>query len=605
MSRFKITEFDIQINKNNVLNSISCFPESPVYDHVSREYDKLLQKTEKMLVPEAYVYFKENKAYCLMTAGAAVSDYSKELFDSGEGLSGLIVNAIADDFVFSMDSIVNEFIKAKCGEMGKGISKRLEVPSDLPPEAQREIIAAAGECGVSLTEGMMLEPVKTCGYILELTDDSGIFNAQHDCTKCKSKNCPRRTAPFSGEFEALSDYEYSVDSASKETIICIDIGTTTIAFELIKAGKTAGKYTELNTQRRFGADVLSRIDASNRGRLCELRQMIQYQLINGIKRLVNGTSQPDKIIIAANTTMVYLLMGYSCEELGAYPFKASHLETIRTSFDKIVPNNEIYTETVIIGGISAFVGGDITSGLYMCDFDLSEKINMFIDLGTNGEMAIGGQNKIIVTSTAAGPAFEGGRISCGTGSVDGAVCGLDIKSGKIDTINNKIPSGLCGTGIIELVSELLNNGYADETGLFISKYFKSGYPVTDNIIFTQNDMREVQTAKGAIRGGIETLMYRYGAAASDIDTLYLAGGFGYGLKIEKSCGIGLIPYEFCDKVKILGNSSLGGCAKYALQDGSYERLEKIKKISSEISLGNDEKFSELYIKHMNFSEEGR
>ncbi|MCC8169499.1 MAG: ASKHA domain-containing protein [Oscillospiraceae bacterium] len=598
----KITEFHIKISKENVLNSMSCFPGSPVYERVSREFDRLLPAAECIFEPAAYARFENARVYCLITAGRAVSDYSKRLFDSGEALDGLIVNAIADDFVFSADGVLAERIKTECAELGKGIAKRLEASADIPPEAQKDIAEKTGAEGVSLMDGMMFEPVKTLGYILELTDDSEIFNAQHDCSKCKNRNCPRRSAPYKSEFEVVSDYAYSSEATTAGDVICIDIGTTTLAFELIRNGKAVASHSEINTQRRFGLDVLSRIEASNRGRSMELQQIIRYHLINGISKLMKEakSEKPERVVIAANTTMVYLLMGYPCGELGVYPFNASHTETVNTVFDKVVPNSKITAETVILGGLSAFVGGDITSGMYMCDFDLSNKINLFIDLGTNGEMAIGNRDRIIVTSAAAGPAFEGGRISCGIGSVDGAVCGADIRSGMLKTINDKPSAGICGTGIIELVFELLDNHLIDETGLLIPEYFSGGYPLTEKIRFTQGDIREVQMAKSAVRAGIETLMLRYGANVGDIDTLYLAGGFGYGLKIEKACGIGLIPPELAGRVKILGNSALGGAVKYATDNSGGERIEKMKSIASEIHLGNDEKFNELYMENMNF-----
>ncbi len=427
---------------------------------------------------------------------------------------------------------------------------------------------------------------KNTGFDIKINKDAA---CSADCANCRRAGCPRRSVPFNGEFSILTDYDFEIKNADGGLTICIDIGTTTLAFQLIKGGRVVKEHREINLQRKFGVDVLSRIDASSRGRGIELKRIIAYQLKRGIDALTS--ERADKIIIAANTAMVYLLMGYPCEELGKYPFCASHTKTL--NFE------ENGTQITIIGGLSAFIGGDITSGLYMTDFDLSDKVNLFADLGTNGEMAIGNRDKILTASTAAGPAFEGGNISCGIGSVDGAIYGLDIKSGKTETINGKPPAGICGTGIVDLTAQLLENGIIDETGLFTEKYFNDGYPVTDKIRFLQSDIREIQTAKSAIRAGIEILMTRYGAAADDIDTLYIAGGFGRGLKIEKAAKIGLIPPKLADKVKFIGNSSLGGAVKYA-SDNGYERIEGMKKKSSEITLGNDDLFNELYIKYMNF-----
>lgn len=595
----KITEFNIKINKENVLKGLNCFPESPVYGHISEEFNRLLPAAECLLRPVAAARFKGNRVYCLIGAGGEISDFSKRLFDSGEAVDGLIINAIADEFIFEADKLLGGSVKTECAKRGMGVLKRLEAPAYMPLEKQREILEAVGEPSVTLTDGYMLKPVKSLGYILELTSDGAVFNAQHDCSKCKSVNCPRRSAPFKGGFDTLSKYDYKPKKTMDEAVICVDIGTTTLAFELIKNGRGEASYTELNAQRRFGADVLSRIEAANRGRGAELKQIICSQLLNGIKKLSESAEKIDKIIIAANTTMVYLLIGYSCKELGEYPFKAIHTATAETTFKELVKNSVTDAETVILGGLSAFVGGDITSGMYMCDFDLSDKLNLFIDLGTNGEMAAGNRDRIIVTSTAAGPAFEGGRITCGTGSVDGAVCGVNLKSGELKTINDKPPLGICGTGVIEIVSELLDAGIIDKTGLLAVEYFEKGYPLTDNIRFTQSDVREIQTAKSAIRSGIDTLLRRLDVTETDIDTLYLAGGFGYGLDIKKACNIGLIPPGLADKVKILGNSALGGAVKYAAENGK-ERIEHMKKISSEISLGNDDAFNETYIKNMNF-----
>ena len=245
--------------------------------------------------------------------------------------------------------------------------------------------------------------------------------------------------------------------------------------------------------------------------------------------------------------------------------------------------------------------GNVEQATYREFYDkISQTANMFIDLGTNGEMALGNKDKMIVTSTAAGPAFEGGRISCGIGSVDGAVCGVNLKTGTLKTIADKPPVGLCGTGIIELVSELLDEKIIDKTGLLNDDYFINGYKIAEDVVFTQNDIRQVQMAKSAVRAGIDVLAKSWGTELSQIDTVYLAGGFGYGLSIEKACNIGILPREFLGKTKVIGNSSLGGCIKYAERQDGDERIGRIKEISSEISLGNSEDFEKLYIEYMNF-----
>lgn len=600
MKKIVIKEFDVKINKDNVMKALGCFEGNGVYDTVSGYFDDMEKILPDLVSPTAAVCIEDMTAYCMLTIGGKISDYSKSFFDSGEGMKGILADAMADEYLFAMDNIVADRIKLE-GALGNfGVKARLDAPKDFPLTEQKVILEKTGVEYVHVTSAFMFEPVKTFGYILELTNDEKVFNAQHDCSKCSNFDCPRRSNIKGGKFEVLSGYEYKPQLEKGDSAVCIDIGTTTVAFELITHQGTLKTYKTINPQRRFGLDVLSRIEASNRGRNDELASVIRYTLINGYSEVTKEFGDTKKVLIAGNTTMVHLLMNYSCGSLGAYPFKSKHLKTIKTTLDKVTDSRISPVETVIYGGISAFVGGDIVSGLYMCDFDKSDKVNMFIDLGTNGEMAIGDTKKILVTSTAAGPAFEGGRISCGVGSVDGAICGVDLKEGTLKTIGDKPPVGLCGTGIIELVSELLDKGIVDMTGLLNDDYFVNGYKVADDVIFNQNDIRQVQMAKAAVRAGIEILMQSYGACFGDIDTVYLAGGFGYGLSIEKACGMGILPKEFIGKTKVIGNSSLGGCAKYCSCGDGDERIEHIQNISAEFPLGNNKDFEKMYIEYMNF-----
>lgn len=598
MEKIVIENFDIKLNKEKILDAVGCRRESSIYGTVSGYFDLMENEIYNSVSPYAAAREEDGKIYCILTLGDGMSEYIKSLFDAGEGMRGMLADAAADEYLFKMDSVLSERIKLECALLGLGVKKRLAAPADFPLSAQKLILEKAGRADIGITDAFMFEPVKTFGYILELTDDKNIFNAQHDCRNCANLSCPRR-GRIDGTFEALSDYEYRSEVKKGERAVCIDIGTTTVVFELIEDKGTVKTKKILNPQRRFGLDVLSRIEAANRGRLSEMTAMIRYAAANGYKDVTGGAGA-DKVVIAGNTTMIYLLMGYSCEALGKYPFKPVMTETIKTTFDAVTGSGAESVETIIMGGISAFVGGDIVSGLYMCDFDKSDKVNLFIDLGTNGEMAVGNRDGILVTSAAAGPAFEGGRISCGSGSVDGAICGVDIKKGELKTIGNKKPSGICGTGIIELVSELVKNGIADRTGLLKGDFFENGYKAADGIVFTQDDMRQVQMAKAAIRAGVEILLSEYGAEYGDVDTVYLAGGFGYGLSSEKACNIGILPKELEIKTKSVGNSSLGGCAKYCSLKEEAERIEYIKSISREINLGNAEGFNEMYIKYMNF-----
>lgn len=394
--------------------------------------------------------------------------------------------------------------------------------------------------------------------------------------------------------------------------IAIDIGTTTLAAILINVDtkEILAEATGINHQIVYGSDVVSRIKAAGDGYGIRMQESIKSDITLLCMNLVSqsGVTKEaiSQIAIAGNTTMIHLLVGYSCEGLGVYPFTPVNVDTITGTALEILGIN-MPSLVTILPGISTYVGGDIVSGLLSVGIDRSDELIALIDLGTNGEMAIGNKNRIVVTSAAAGPAFEGGNISCGMGSLPGAVCGVDIDDSKIalKTINNERAIGLCGTGVIELTGELLKNGIIDETGLMDETLGDNGYTFArgqsgENLYFTQKDVREIQMAKAAIRAGFETLLLKYGITLDELDKVYIAGGFGYYLDVKKAADIGLLPADILDKVEAVGNTSLKGAASYMLYEDSPARTDAIVHASEEISLAKDACFSDLYINSMMF-----
>lgn len=420
-------------------------------------------------------------------------------------------------------------------------------------------------------------------------------------------------------FEILSDCKTEESEKVAEESgfrVAIDIGTTTIAMELL--GKDSGKklhaVTCINGQRAYGADVISRIQASVDGRKKELQECIRRDLLKGIRQLTEETGismkMIDRISIAGNTTMGHLLMGCPCDSLGVYPFEPVNIDFIKESFPEILNSEECEAEVEILPGISTYVGGDIVSGLYACGFDKSEEISLLVDLGTNGEMALGNKDRILVTSTAAGPAFEGGNITWGTGSVAGAICSVKIADGKaqVKTIQDQPPVGICGTGVVETAAELVKAGIVEDTGLLAEEYFDDGFPLAETeegktIAFTRKDIREIQLAKAAVRAGAETLMLRYGVEKEQIAHVYLAGGFGYKLDKEKAVSIGMLPPELCDRIEAVGNSSLSGAAQYLNDRNGEKALQEIVRVSSEVNLSSDKDFNDFYVDYMMFEDE--
>jgi len=407
----------------------------------------------------------------------------------------------------------------------------------------------------------------------------------------------------------------------------IDIGTTTLAISLVaQDGTVVDTYTSINHQRMFGADVISRIQASNEGHGPELTASIKKDLQAGMLRLLEDYPQVSEItsvVIAGNSTMGHLLMGYSCETLGVVPFTPVNIDKIQIDWETLFGTEELekngtaervqamkQVPVIILPGFSTFVGGDIASGLLSVGFDQREKPALFIDLGTNGEMAIGNKDRILVASTAAGPAFEAGNISCGMGSVAGAICKVELNGDEhiFETLGDKPALGICGTGVIEVPAELLKEGLLDETGLLDEDYFDDGFPMgvtpEGNVIaFEQGDVRQLQLAKAAVRGGVDTLLLRYGVKAQDIETVYLAGGFGVHLNVEKALKIGLMPEELRGRIQAVGNTSLAGAICYGSDGESDEKLSRILNNATEIDLSSDKAFQEYYVDAMMFEEE--
>lgn len=378
----------------------------------------------------------------------------------------------------------------------------------------------------------------------------------------------------------------------KKPVVALDLGTTTMAAALVDPDtkKVLRLASCINHQKRFGADIISRISAASANDSYMLMRLARKDIMD-LTQILMAAAPNTQYIVSGNTTMQHILLGYPCKNLGVYPY---------TPVDISLHTQENFT---MLPGIGVYVGADIVSGIIACDIDISDELCLFIDIGTNGEMAIGNKHKILTASTAAGPAFEGGNISCGMAAVKGAICSLNIqgRTALYNTIGNKPPKGLCGSGVLETVYELLNAGIIDNTGLLRDEYFEKGFPIAPNIYFNQNDIREVQLAKAAIKAGIEILLKKFHAEYSDIDRLYIAGGFGKHVNIAKACGIGLIPSALADKAVAVGNTSLKGAVKFALDSNSLsERFVNTAKNSKEILLSDIKEFSESYINSINF-----
>ncbi|MCR5000463.1 MAG: ASKHA domain-containing protein [Lachnospiraceae bacterium] len=345
-----------------------------------------------------------------------------------------------------------------------------------------------------------------------------------------------------------------------------DLGTTTIAAKLIDEGRIAHTLSRRNSQCSFGADVISRSEASTGGKKAELAACLKRDIDEMISAF---PYDPDYLVMAGNTTIIHLLMEYPLDKMVNYPFIPHYTGWHKFSY---TTGNGISYDCIILPNISAYIGGDIVSGLYSLDFGKRDDVNLFVDLGTNGEMAIGNRDSILTASAAAGPAFEGTHINV-------------------------------ATDVVKCMAWLKEYGIIDENGSLKDPYFETGYPYETEggfVTISQRDIRDIQMAKSAIRAGISILMKKYGVTADEIGNLYLAGGMGHSLDMDSAASIGLIPPELKDKAVSVGNTSLAGCVKYGTLGRQDKEIEKILEASGEVILANENDFSDLYYEYMMF-----
>lgn len=362
-------------------------------------------------------------------------------------------------------------------------------------------------------------------------------------------------------------FQIPSEAGENRRLICADIGTTTVAMQLYdRQGRVVHEFARVNPQTLYGADVLSRIQACEQGtHLWMMQRQIRGLLEEGLKEMQTFL-EPGEVplmMVAGNTTMNYLFMGWNPRELGRAPFTASHLEEIHTQVGEV--------SCVLLPGFSAFVGGDIFAGVIACRMEEQEELTLLIDLGTNGEMVLGNREKMLACATAAGPAFEGG-----------------------------VNRGIWGADMVHLIATLRQKEFVDETGLLKEPYFDKGILIGD-VRVTQEAIRAIQLAKGAIAAGIRILMKEYGIEGqwNRIGRVVLAGGFGYYLNPQDAAQIGLLPKEFLGKTQAGGNTALAGACRYGVQMRMQKQSTGLKNVVSVLNLAKHPDFDQIYLDYLN------
>lgn len=399
------------------------------------------------------------------------------------------------------------------------------------------------------------------------------------------------TVGYNGDDWELIDLEPK-DTTRIHYGLAIDIGTTTVVVYLIDmlTGNIIDRASDYNGQVTLGSDILSRILlVTYENKLSDL----QSAVVNTLNSLINDLtvrnaitpSAISAVTVGANSTMIHLLLGLDPSRICQEPYipVVNNLGFIRAS--KIGLNINELAMLYAIPSIGSYVGGDVIAGVLVSGMHLDNEISLFVDIGTNGEMVLGNKDWLVACAGAAGPALEGGVVKLGMRAEPGAIerVKIDPESLKVlyKTIDNKEPEGLCGSGLIDCLAELLLSGIINRQAKFIDgrkEYVlvpASESGINKDIVITQEDIDNLMRTKGAVNATIETLVEGVGCSPNDISKFFTAGAFGQYLPIESSITIGLYPDLPREKIKLLGNSSGEGARLVLLSNEKRLEAEEI------------------------------
>jgi uncharacterized 2Fe-2S/4Fe-4S cluster protein (DUF4445 family) len=406
--------------------------------------------------------------------------------------------------------------------------------------------------------------------------------------------------------------------------LAVDIGTTTLVVSLVdlRDGRELAVASSLNPQTRHAQDVLSRIKLASKP---DGLATLHGELIEELNRQIAAAAYEAGIsaehiyeaVFSGNTTMMHLATRTNPASLGKYPYTpalqgGNHLCAQDIGL-AIASRGLIYLPPIM----SAYVGGDITSGILSTSLAEQQGVVLFVDIGTNGEMVLAVNGELKATSTAAGPAFEGMNIACGMRASRGAVEMVSLSDAgvEIKTIGDAAPVGLCGSGLLDVVGELAAHGGVDKNGRFQtdratgSKAWSDGWDAMDGkrvfriagpVYLLQKDVRQVQLAKAAIRSGIELLLKAHQLTAKDVDRVLIAGSFGFHLRTASLIHLGLLSPEFGDRVEFVGNTSKTGAQAFLLNRRWREQMQENVRRVTVVELANDPAFEKTFVQALSF-----
>ncbi|HUV39242.1 MAG TPA: ASKHA domain-containing protein, partial [Planctomycetota bacterium] len=429
---------------------------------------------------------------------------------------------------------------------------------------------------------------------------------------------------YRGALTEIIDVEPD-DTTNRNYCIAADVGTTTVVCHLVdlRDGQTLGRAAKYNSQAAYGADVIRRIIYASQSP--ENENALRESVVGDLNELIGdltarfrlGVRDITLISVAGNTAMVHLLLGLPAENIRKEPYipPAQQLPPFRASEVglQINPRGLLYCLPCVAG----FVGADIVAGVLATELAHSDEVRMLIDIGTNGEIVIGNKDFLVCASASAGPAFEGSETRNGMRATSGAIDHIRLADPKhvlnYSTVGSKPPLGLCGTGYVDLIADMLRVGLIDKTGRLdgstggarvrVGKYDEPEYVVIpaswsgtgSDICITQGDIHNLLRAKGAIYAAASVLLKALNMTFDDLAEIMVAGAFGNFLNLANAVFIGLLPDVSQEKLRFVGNSSLAGAKLAAICDRCYDESFRIAARTTYFELSTDPSFMDQFV----------
>ncbi|MBC8438571.1 MAG: DUF4445 domain-containing protein [Deltaproteobacteria bacterium] len=413
------------------------------------------------------------------------------------------------------------------------------------------------------------------------------------------------------------------DTSNRNFAIAVDIGTTTVFGQALdlRTGEVLSEHGEFNSQISYGEDVISRIIFAEKADGLEILHQKVIEIINKIiekiiKKAKIGRHEVTTMTLAGNSTMTQLLLKINPSYIRRAPYVPASIMYPPFHSSDIGIALADHTIALIYPGVSSYVGGDIISGIMASGMYRTSELTLYMDIGTNAEIAIGHKDWMVCTAASAGPAFEGGGVKYGMRATKGAIEDFSINpvtyEPMVITVGNQKAKGICGSGMITITARLLETGVIDSRGKFnqsldiprirktddIWEYvivYKENTQIDRDITITEPDLDNLIRAKGAMYSAALTLLEEIGLKINDIEKIILAGGFGSYIELESAITIGLLPEIDPEKVTYLGNGSLLGCKINCLTNAFRRDVGKVVSMMTNFEMASTHSYMDHYM----------